>query len=55
MQQEYPMLWVLEQIVKDLESITISPLQAGVLKTSVETGMEWYGILWNSMDQLELH
>ena len=18
-------------------------------------GMEWYGILWNSMDQLELH
>ena len=44
--------------MKDLESITISPLQADVLKTSVETGMElvwnWYGIgmelVWNGME-----
>ena len=33
--------------MKDLESITISPLQADVLKTSVETGME---LVWNGME-----
>ena len=33
--------------MKDLESITISPLQADVLKTSVETGME---LVWNSVE-----
>ena len=33
--------------MKDLESITISPLQTDVLKTSVEIGME---LVWNSME-----
>ena len=36
--------------MKDLnifESITISPLQADVLKTSVKTGME---LVWNSVE-----
>ena len=38
--------------MKDLESITISPLQADALKTSVETGME---LVWNGMEFCEFY
>ena len=37
--------------MKDLESITISPLQVDVLKTFMETGMEiGMELVWNIME-----